>query len=359
MIRFLLLLALLPNLLFAEFGIEYLLAGKYPEIVIENHPKGFACGFIWEVDGSPKTNKVINMLLAAAKCSKIRIHLSWKDSHSFTEADIPIAVAKAKEVARIVDKYPSVEFYVSPWLEHRASLSLLQKLAPQVKKALPSRVKYVNSFISGGDFMPGEINEVHHSLSAPKGKYIHSFDGLDQLDVDMNKYKDIHKNAEIFFSWSWFSNSKVSKKDITKRADRKLKPQPRMINVHALQSLNRYPPKHKLLDGRIYKAYAEAHLDNKGQADSRSYAITFLTTARPKKVILKAKGKILTTLTATGTLHNNQMIYRNIYNPFAVDIWQKAKALNKKGMVNIWEDKKKVGQVMPIFRCGEYKNVDL
>lgn len=338
---------------------DYLLAGKYPQEVIKNHPNGFGCGFIYEVDGSPKTDKVITKLLATGKCPKIRIHLTWKDSHVFSEADIPVAVRKAKEVALLVEKFPKVQFYVSPWLEHRAELRVLQKLKKEVMKVLPSRVKYVNSFVSGGAYFPGVINEVHHTLTVPKGPHIHSFDGLDQLDADMNKYKDLYKNAEMFCGWSWFKNSKVSKKDTTPRKDRKLVPQDRMLGIIELQLKNRYPENHKLLPGRIYKAYAEAHLDKKGQADSRSYAMTYLTTKRPKEVLFKVKGKVLVTLKATGSLHGNQMIYRSIYNPFALDVWNKAKQINPDGMVNIWEDGLKVGMVQPIFRCGDYRNVDL
>ena len=357
MFRIIFLLLLSINA-YALDGIEYLGATKYPEIVVETHPKGLACGFLYSVDGFGSAHKVIDDLLATRKCTTTRIHLSWKDSHSFNDADIAIAVKKAKKLNNLVKKYPTVDFYVSPWLEHRANLALITKLQKEVSKVLEPRVKYTNSFISGGAYLPNVVNEVHHSLSSVKGKYIHSFDGLDGLDVDMNKYKDIHKKADIFFHWAWFSNSKVSKKDTTKRADRKLKPQKRMLQVQELQLANRYPPKHKLENGRIYKAYAEAHLDPKGQADSRSYSITFLTTGKPKEILFKAKGKVLLRLTFSGSTHGSQRIYRNISNPFAVDLWRDALKLNKKGMVNVWEDKVRVGNVLPIFRCGEYRNID-
>lgn len=340
-------------------GIDYLLSGKYPQTVLDNHPDGFACGFIYEVDGSPKTDKIIVKLLSTGKCPKIRIHLSWKDSHVFTEADIPTAVRKAKEVAFIVNQFPQVEFFVSPWLEHRANLSLVEKLRKEVTKALPKRVRYVNSFISGGAYLSGAVNEVHSALVAPKGDYVTSFDGLDQLDAEMAKFKDVHQRALIFFGWSWFNNSKVSKKDTTKREDRKLIPQDRMMKVLTLQLTNTYSKNHKLLPGRTYKAYAEAHLDSKGQADSRSYSMTFLTTKSPKEILFKVKGKLLARLTYSGTMHGNQRIYRSIYNPFALEVWGKAKNLNKNGMVNVWEDKLKVGMVHPIFRYGDYKNIDL
>jgi hypothetical protein len=284
------------------------------------------------------------------------IHGLWDDKHIFRESDIPRAKKIGEEFNKIAKNFPLKPCYYSPCLEHEMSLTLTKKF--QLACTFPNLI-YVNSYIKNGAKLPGVVNEVHHNLSKQTGRYIHSFDGLDQLDVDMNKYKDVHKNAIMFALWAWFCNSKASKKDTTKREDRKLLPQLRMIEVLIHQALMRYPSNHQLTSGRIYKAYAEAHLDREGQADSRSYSMTFLTTARPKQILFKAKGKTLLTLTASGTLHKNQMIYRNLSNPFALDLWEEAKKYNKEGVLNVWEDDKKVGIVHPVFRCGEYKNVDI
>lgn len=355
MIRFIFLLALLPNLLFADYGIDYLLAGKYPEVVIENHPKGFACGFIWEVDGSPKTDKVINKLLISGKCLKTRIHLSWRDDHNFSEKDIPIAVAKAREVAKIVEKHPTVEFYVSPWLEHRASLSLLNKLVPQVKNALPSRVKYVNSYIDGGAYLPNEINEVHHTFTVPKGKYIHSFDGVTALDADVEKYKKVHNKAELFFFWDWSANSRYSSEDPTPRKDRKLKLPSQLIKSFVLMS----KPKGKtsLPSKDLFKAYAEAEPlgSDHSKPIPRSWKPLFIVGDKADSIILKAKKKTVAIFKFEKKYaHGYGYVYRS--SDWGIDIAEKILKLKKNTVANVWVGKKKLGKVNVVFRENLYRN---
>lgn len=286
----------------------------------------------------------------------IRLHGLWKDDHRFKDSDIPLAKEIGQEFNKISLTNRAVRCSYSPCLEHEMSSALLAKF---VKGCTFGNLCYVNSYIKNGARLENGINETHHSLAPSKKGDNHSFDGLDQLDADMNKYKVLHKKAEDFYGWSWYCNQKCSKKDTTKRENRKLLPQLRMIDVMIYQALHTYPPEHKLDKGRIYKAFCEAHLDSKGQADSRSYSIVFLTTGRPKEITFRAKGKVLLKLEPTTTLHGEQKIYRNIFNPFAIDLWQDALKINGTGLVSVFEDGVKVGTVLPIFRCGDYRNIDL
>lgn len=324
-------------------------------------------GLLANASGWSETRYIplIKNIIKKPNICSIRLHALWEDSHVFTEAHIPKARKIGQELQKIAKANPHVKFYFSPCLEHTMNLALTKKFYDACQ--FPN-LTYVNSPIKNGAKLPNVINEHHHTLIAGKAGDIFSFDGLDQLDAEMNKFKDIHRKSDYFYSWSWFCNSKASKKDTTKRQDRKLLPQLRMIDVMVYQALEAYPPSHKLQSGRIYKAYAEAHLDSKGQADSRSYSITYLTsgdrlpngnTAYPNEILFKAKGKTLLRLTYSGTTHGKQRIYRNLSNPFALDLWHDALELNKRGMVNVWEDKKRVGRVMPLFRCGEYRNIDV
>lgn len=339
----------------ADYGIDYLLGAKYPEIVIENHPKDFACGFIWEVDGVPKANKVINGLLSTGNCKQIRIHLSWRDDHNFTEKDIQPAVTKALEVAKIVNKYPTVNFYVSAWLEHRASLELLKKLVPQVKNALPSRVKYVNSFISGGAYLPNEINEIHHSLTVPKGKYTFSFDGLTALDADVEKYKKAHSNAELFFFWDWSANSKYAKEDPTPRAERKLQLPVNLIKSFVLMTKPKGNTSFPSKD--LYKAYAESEPmpNDHSKPIPRSWKPLFIIGQKSDKIVLKAKKQIVATFQFEKKYANGYgYVYRS--SDWGVDIANRILKIKNDTVANVWVGGKRLGRVNVIFRENLYKN---
>lgn len=359
MIRFILLLVLLPNLLFAEFGIDYLLAGKYPEVVIENHPKGFACGFLLNVDGIPSSLPVIRKLLDSGKCTKIRIHGIWSDIHSFNESDINLAVTRARIVGKLADKYLSTTFYYSPWLEHRASLSLVQKLALEVKKALPSRVKYVNSYIDGGAYLPSEINEVHHSLSVPKGKYIHSWDGLEIMDSDVQKFKDIHSKAEINFFWGFRNNCRLELDDPTKRPDRKAVA---CADAKYIQSMIAYQEtkkiKRNIPSNWIYKSHGEAEILG-NQLLPRSEKPVWIIPVKGKSIILKAKGKVFAEFQYEKAYHDkpNYHTYRAINNNrWGYEIAREVKKLKDNSNLNVWIDGKEYGIINPIYRSGSYKN---
>ena len=355
MIKLLLALLFALNLSAEQFGIDYLLAGKYPEVVIENHPKGWACGFIWDVDGSPKTDKVIDKLLATGKCKITRIHLSWRDDHNFGESDVTKAVAKAKEVDFIVKKYQDVTFYVSPWLEHKAKIELVQKLQKQVSAVLPSRVKYVNSFISGGAYLPGVINEVHHTFSVPKGTYLYSDDGRSALDADVQKLKEVHSKAVIYFFWDASNNSRYAVDDPTKRPDRKLKFPPQLIESFVLMS----KPKGKtsLPAKDLYKAYAEAEPvgNDHSKPISRSWKPLFIIGQKADSIILKAKGQVVAVFKYEKPyLEPNKYVYRS--TDWGVDIAKRILKLKENTLANVWVNGKEIGKVNVVFRENLYRN---
>lgn len=344
---------------FADNGIDYLLGSKYPEIVVEHHPKGWACGFIYEVDGAPKANKVINQLLATGKCPNIRIHLSWRDDHNFGVKDIPIAVRKALEVAKIIERFPNVNFYISPWLEHRASLALIQQLQKEITKVLPKCAKYVNSFISGGAYLPSAINEIHHSFSIPKGQYIHSWDGLEIMDSDVQKFKNTHTKAEINFFWGFRNNCRLELDDPTKRADRKPIACP---DSKYIQSMIAYKEtkeiKKPIPSTWIYKSHGEAELLG-NQLLSRSEKPVWIIPVKGKSIILKAKGKTIVEFEYEKPYHDKTgyYVYRQKNSPlWGYEIAQKVQKVKDGSNANVWIGNIEYGVINPIFRQGSYKN---
>lgn len=362
MFRIIFLLLLSINA-YALDGIEYIAGAKYPKIVIEHHPKGFACGFLYQVDGFGSAHKVINDLLSTGKCTVTRIHLSWKDSHSFNDADIAVVVKKAKKLNNLVKKYPNVKFYVSGWLEHRANLQLITKLKKEILKVMDPRVKYVNSFISGGAYLPATINEVHHTFSTPRGDYIYSWDGLEMMDSDVQKYNDTHKNALIRFRWGGRTNCKLEYDDTTKRPDRTMEACP---DEKYLRSIIAYSEPRKIAKKKeiprdwIYKSHGEAEFDRNGKLLSRSEKPVWIIPVKASNVTLKAKKKVMAIFDYEKPYSDKPgyHVYRTKYNPlYGYEIAEKICKLKKKANANVWLGKKRYRKVInPIYRDGSYKN---
>lgn len=338
-----------------SFGIDYLGGARYPDVVVENHPEGFACGFLWEVDGFGSAKKAVNQLLKSGKCTKIRIHLSWKDSHNFTESDIPEAERKTQEVMATIGKFPRVQFYISPWLEHKANLQLIQKLKRTVKKYFTPQVKYVNSFISGGAYLPNEINEIHHSFNVPRGDYIYSDDGVTALDSDVSKINITHKNALIRYLWDSSLNLKYATDEIIRREDRKLIPPAKLIQSLALMAQDKGDT--SLPAKELYKAYGEAEPENGDHSKpiSRSWKPLFILTEKASEVVLKVKGQIVATFSYSKPyLEPNRYIYRS--NEWGIDIAERVRKITGENLANVWVNDKRIGKINLLFRENFYRN---
>ena len=332
------------------YGLDLLLMGNYGQRAVETFPAGYALGVLWEVDGIKSPVSAVEQILASGKCPVIRIHLMWKDNHKFTNADIPETVMRARGVAVYVNRYPTVEFYVSPWLENEVSADLAQKVFDAIKAVLPGRTKYVNS---GPAKLPGIAKEYHHVLKGQSGKYMTSFDGVTCLDADVQKYKDNHANAEIFFFWDYAFNCKYSSKDTTPRPQRKLQPPAELIESIAAMKGNKGST--FLPANWIYKAYGEPEPTASHAIPlPRSWKPLFIAPFTGGEIQLKCKGQVLATFKFDKPYLAGGGIYR--FNNWGLSIYKKAMKLSGKPICNVWHNGKKVGSVNPIFRQGGYRN---
>lgn len=206
-------------------GVDYLAGGKYPNAVLKVHPDGWAAGFILDVDGFGSTLPVIEKLCSQKKPSSVRIHGIWRDNHDFNNPKLwALAAERAKAVNALALKFPSVQFFYSPYLEHRMTGSTLQKAYVTVLRELLPQVKYVNCYISGGSALSTEINEVHgNTPGKPRGAkgYFVSLDGTSCANVDMESWKKRYSDAWIQFVWDFRNNGRAGEKDKTKRPSRK------------------------------------------------------------------------------------------------------------------------------------------
>lgn len=207
-----------------KYGLDYIGGVNYINAIRNGHPDGFAAGFLCRASGWKNGIRAARALAKTGRCPVMRIHGVWRDDHNFTEKHISIAVKQAEKVAKLVELYPGIKFYYSPWLEHRANLRLFRKCARACKKVLPKKVKIVSS----GLVRPRGIDEVHHAGPLP-GKYIFSFDGKDMCKSNIGYWRNIHYRALLFYGWTPKLNGKKSMSDKTERSKRSYYPKAREI----------------------------------------------------------------------------------------------------------------------------------
>lgn len=179
-------------------GIDYILGGNYVKTILEAHPPGYAAGFLWNVSWVRGSKRAIIKLAQSGKCPAIRVSLIWHDNHTFTRKDIRRARKKAKKLAKIVKRFPGIEWYCQPMLEpHGASEELTLSILKAAKQALPPQVTMVSGNHYGG---PKVLKEGHHR--GYHNQQIFSFDGLDCLPQHNPKeWKMKARQAHIFFLW--------------------------------------------------------------------------------------------------------------------------------------------------------------
>ena len=251
---------------------------KYPE-VIAKIPKKNGTGYFWEEFGPAKGAIEKD---ARSGRSYIRVQGIWSKTHSFGSSDEGKAVRIAKEVQRLAVKYPKTLFEYSPYCEHRKDAKYMEALLRKLLTHCP-KVALVNSPISGGQWVRGFKNEIHHNdkpAGMPEGRFNYSMDGLHQLDCDIEKHKKVIQNpcCDAWFCWALQNNCKPNSKPENNKPpkQRKTKPTPDLHTAMLFQVENA-KQKVSLPKGWLYKAYAEQHTD----VDSRAN----------KPVILGPKGK--------------------------------------------------------------------
>lgn len=207
----------------AKIGIDYILGYKYPEIIIENHPAGFAAGFLLEIsDLSGDSLKVIEDIIQTGKAPIIRVHLIWRDNHKFGPAETELAIKRCKKIAPLIKKYQEVQWYLNPWLEpitygKARYFDTINKCREVLKG---TNVRMASNAIPTHEY-PATYTEMHHKdyTSSPQLQ-IFSFDGEQANKKNITKYKNLAQKAELFFLWSWRLNGKSGKSDPRKRPDR-------------------------------------------------------------------------------------------------------------------------------------------
>lgn len=204
-------------------GHDYILGSMYQRAIIKSHPIGAAAGFLINTTGVKSSLKTIEGLAATGKAPIIRVHGVWRDNHRFTTNAKRQAIKRARKLAKIIEKYPDIKWYYSPFLEpHRTGKRLYNSTLKSCREALPAGVLMVASSLEGHVLKNADVTEMHHSsYKNVPGKKIFSFDGDSATKANIGKFKARAANAELFFLWHHSYNGKRFDTDNTRRHLRK------------------------------------------------------------------------------------------------------------------------------------------
>jgi len=194
------------------FGIDYLAGAKYPDLVLKNHPKGWAAGFFDRTFGD--VYPLVKALSESGKCPLIRIHLCWSDDHIFNDAQVQYAIGSAKRFNKL-SGHSRIEF--SPVCEH--NIKDPTPLLCRFHDAAPT-CTIINTPWKGGLSAPFKLEKHGDVPSTANYPNNYSFDGTDCFARNIKSYIRDFQTAEVFFLWTPRLNLLKDSNDHTPRPKR-------------------------------------------------------------------------------------------------------------------------------------------
>lgn len=329
------------------YGLDCLGLAKYSGVVAKEIPNNWALGCFASQFGDviPHLNKV----LLTGKVPIVRVHLLWKDNHAFTAKDIPLVQREARRFVPIINKFPGIEFRISPTCEHKMSTALAERFIGATRTELPTRVIMVNTPMAGGAILPGITNEFHGNKAKPfPGHFDFSFDGDAAEDSDVEGMKARMKDCDTFYIWGPRFNGRWETKDPTPIKLRKGWPDAEYIR--SLSFLSKQKGMTSVRKGDLLKSHAE----NKGDGDWRAEKPVYITDSKTSKIEMRTKdGLLVTTLKYYGTFSGGGFRY---YSPeWGYKSAEKALKLSGSPLTDIYIDNKKVGVCNLGFRDPTFR----
>lgn len=334
------------------WGLDYLGGAKYKDVILREHPEGWAAGFFTYVDGFGDSLPVVEALILTGRCPIVRLHLMWKDKHDFRESDISFVQREARRVKQLVDKYRyTSQFRISWACEHKMNSALNAKFYNAVKSILGDTVLYVNTPLKDGALMSGVINEFHgHDTKPRTGGVIHfSYDGTNCFDADVEAYKKNYASADIHFFWFPQMNGRLKTEDKTPRPKRKAWPTSNEID----SAIYLHNPKGgaALPSKWIWKSHSDRH---QTPPESRAGKPVLITPVKGARVELVAdNGQVVATARHSGRFTDGREMYR--FSDFGFNLAEKAKRIQGHSVCKVRIGSKVYGRVNPAFRQNEYR----
>lgn len=337
-------------------GMDYLGGAMFPNILLRNHPSGWAAGFFDSTFGN--IWGVVDKLAASGRCPLIRINGPWT-AHQYIPAqhDKAIFEALSKTVQRSL-KFPSVKFQFAPVCENDNTGREYANLLERCAVVAGFEVELINSRGTRGREVAGYKSEIHGNTPRPSGAYQYSYDGTNTVDADVEGDKKKHSRAGVFFLWHPSFNLRyktqlsadlhepkhVIANDKAPPKERNCKPTKELIKSLARLGgpINGTP---KLNRREIWKSHADR---NNTPPESREYKPVFISPVSAPRIELKIPGggaNVAVSETRRKYL-DDRFVYR--FNRYGYEI--------SNSVVDIYANGKKIGSVNPAFRAGDFRS---
>lgn len=335
------------------WGIDYLAGAKYPQIVIDEHPTGWAAGIFANTFGDYQ--KVIVPLLATGgRCPRVRIHAVWDDNHLYRpQTHRPIIRKEIRRAQELKARFPEVEIQFSPFCELRQGGPMSEIIAFCQQVGHDGLVLVASSL--DGQQVTGALTEYHREYSGPvrQSRFNFSWDGTTAFDDDVEMVGRKYRDADTMFLWSCHLNLKRKDAEKTPRPQRTYRPLGKHID--ALVALHRPSGKISFPKNWILKPVAE------DSGDSKSNHVVILAPINvPQMKMRDVAGN-----QAVGTLKNygryKDLINGRSYWRYYSDDWgyliaEKALRISGDRRVVLMAEGKQIGIVNPAFRAGIFRD---
>ena len=330
-----------------RYGLDYLGGAKFGNLIVREHPEGWAAGFFANTFGNAWP--VIEKLIQTGRCPEVRVHAIWEDNHTYRpDRHDKIIMQELSRANSLKAKYPHIEVQFSPFCEHNikgaALVRLFQKLEERNRGCT-----LVNS-IWQGDKYPKAITEIHGSKpNNPGTPYNWSSDGESAVDIDIESLKSKHASAETFYFWIPQFNLKKKAADSTPRPLRKAKPTGQGIDSVIYLATNKGDVS---LDRKhIWKSHADQH---DVPPEPRALKPVFITPAKCPRIELVASNGQVVARSGLGSPFSGGG-YRYYFDQFGYQISEKAKRIQGHAILKIKAGSKILGTINAAFRGGSYR----
>lgn len=336
-----------------QYGLDYLGAPKYADLVLREHPEGWMFRTFTNVFGDALP--LVEKIAKSGRAPRIGLNLAWKDDHNFTGADVSRILKEGKRFIPIIKSYPEITWYVSGATEHTMNAKDATFLAAAVLMAMPQNIYYVNNPWAGkGAFITGSaiINEVHGADAKPPnvgGEFGFSFDGSSCVDSDVEAIKTRFARAQYIMLWHPAFNGRLKSDDKTPRPQRKSWPTSDLID--SLIYLHRDCGEVKLPKGYLWKSHADRH---NTPPEPRAYKPVLIAPSNARRFELVANnGQVVAVSSASQPFADGRRRY--YFDSFGYQIAEKARRIQGNSIVWLRADGKAVGKLNPAFRAGDFR----
>lgn len=328
------------------YGLDHLGGAKYGDLLVREHPQGWAAGFFANTFGNAWP--MMQKLATTGRCPQIRMHAIWEDDHTYNpRKHDPIIMRELKQAKKLAQS-SGIEVQFSPFCEHNIKGQQLKTLMTKLLNE-SGQVLIVNS-VWKGDFYQGVINEVHGDHSKPaQGVYNYSTDGSDCFDIDIEAMERKHDSASTFYFWTSQFNGKKTASDSTPRPQRKAWPTSQLIDATIYLSTRQGDV--SLPKNWLNKPKSDQHLM---PPEPRALKPVMIAPIKAERIELRVHtGQIIAVSSKPQPFADGR--WRYYFDQYGYQISEKAKRISGSPVVDVLAKGKVYGTCNLAFRQGGFR----